>query len=360
MFRGCTSLTTAPALPATTLADGCYNGMFYGCTSLTTAPALPATRLAAQCYQSMFYGCTNLDYIKCLATYISASYCTNNWVDGVSQYGTFIKNETMQNWTTGVNGIPTTWVVTTDDCPAVKFIAKQANSMVRLWAKSSNHTLEYSLNGMNWSTFDTSSSITLASVGNCVYIRGTLSASQTESSYTRFRLDGNFKVSGKIGYLWNKNNPEAALKEYCGFHLFTTNPALTDASELTFPSTTSSNCYNGMFWQCTGMTIGPTALPATTLSTFCYYNMFQQCSALTKAPILPAATPVIACYYYMFYNCTSLNWLKCLATTVPSTGNCFDNWLGNVASSGTFIKYGTISWPSGASGIPSSWTQISA
>ena len=60
MFQGCTSLTTAPALPATTLENSCYYGMFYGCTSLTTAPALPATTLAGKCYYRMFSGCTSL------------------------------------------------------------------------------------------------------------------------------------------------------------------------------------------------------------------------------------------------------------------------------------------------------------
>ena len=60
MFRGCTSLTTAPSLPATTLAENCYGYMFNGCTSLTTAPALPATTLAEDCYDSMFNGCTSL------------------------------------------------------------------------------------------------------------------------------------------------------------------------------------------------------------------------------------------------------------------------------------------------------------
>ncbi len=57
MFAGCTSLTQAPALPATTLADVCYYGMFAGCTSLTQAPALPATTLADVCYYGMFAGC---------------------------------------------------------------------------------------------------------------------------------------------------------------------------------------------------------------------------------------------------------------------------------------------------------------
>lgn len=60
MFDGCTNLTTAPALPATTLANNCYNSMFYNCTSLTQAPELPATTLATRCYETMFRGCTNL------------------------------------------------------------------------------------------------------------------------------------------------------------------------------------------------------------------------------------------------------------------------------------------------------------
>ena len=60
MFDNCTSLTTAPSLPATTLADSCYLEMFKGCTSLTTAPELPATTLVSYCYYKMFFGCTKL------------------------------------------------------------------------------------------------------------------------------------------------------------------------------------------------------------------------------------------------------------------------------------------------------------
>ena len=60
MFRGCTSLTSAPELKATKLADQCYFAMFFGCTSLTSAPELKATTLANNCYQYMFSGCTSL------------------------------------------------------------------------------------------------------------------------------------------------------------------------------------------------------------------------------------------------------------------------------------------------------------
>jgi len=110
MFNGCTSLTTAPSLPATTLANSCYNNMFNGCTSLTTAPSLPATTLANGCYIQMFNGCSSLSAITCLATRTTGS-ATANWLYGVSSSGTFTKAASMSSWTSGVNGIPTNWTV---------------------------------------------------------------------------------------------------------------------------------------------------------------------------------------------------------------------------------------------------------
>ena len=74
MFQGCTSLAQAPELPATTLANRCYNGMFKGCTSLAQAPELPGITSATFCYQSMFSGCTSLT----VAPMIRLSYLANN------------------------------------------------------------------------------------------------------------------------------------------------------------------------------------------------------------------------------------------------------------------------------------------
>ena len=55
------SLTTAPQLPVTTLAEGCYQSMFIGCTSLVNVqPELPSNDLPKQCYYEMFSGCTAL------------------------------------------------------------------------------------------------------------------------------------------------------------------------------------------------------------------------------------------------------------------------------------------------------------
>ena len=75
MFRGCSNLTQAPALPVTALAVGCYSYMFYNCTSLTQAPALPATTLASNCYDSMFRGCSNLTQAPALPATALADYC---------------------------------------------------------------------------------------------------------------------------------------------------------------------------------------------------------------------------------------------------------------------------------------------
>ena len=115
MFQGCAALVTPPKiLPATTLTKrlyGCYNNMFANCTSLTTAPELPATTLAFGCYSTMFKGCTSLSAITCLATDISANQCTSNWVTNVAASGTFTKAASMNNWTTGNNGIPSGWTV---------------------------------------------------------------------------------------------------------------------------------------------------------------------------------------------------------------------------------------------------------
>ena len=77
MFRGCTSLTQAPSLPATTLANDCYHSMFNGCTSLTQVPVLPATTLAPSCYDGMFNGCTSLTQAPALPATTLVDYCYN-------------------------------------------------------------------------------------------------------------------------------------------------------------------------------------------------------------------------------------------------------------------------------------------
>ena len=117
MFAGCTSLKEAPELPATSCYNNCYQNMFAGCTSLTKAPALPATTLSDRCYWQMFSGCSSLNEVRCK---MPSSYSAEDipkytgsgmydaWLDGVSSTGTFYTNADA-NWPSGTGGIPTGW-----------------------------------------------------------------------------------------------------------------------------------------------------------------------------------------------------------------------------------------------------------
>ena len=134
MFSGCTSLTTAPELPATILATYCYNGMFMGCTSLTTAPELPATTLASNCYYYMFYNCSNLTQAPALPATTLASSC---------YYGMF---RDCTNLTTAP-ALPATTLATYcysgmfRGCTSLKISATQSSEYPTAWRIPSSGTI---------------------------------------------------------------------------------------------------------------------------------------------------------------------------------------------------------------------------
>ena len=112
LFYDCTSLTTAPDLPATTLAASCYASMFRGCTSLTTAPELPATTLAGSCYQAMFMGCHSLSSVKIAAMQwdtVDGSY----WLNGTANVGVIYAptGSDIANYRDNFSGVPFGWTV---------------------------------------------------------------------------------------------------------------------------------------------------------------------------------------------------------------------------------------------------------
>ena len=88
LFYDCSVLTSAPDLPATTLATNCYDCMFWECTSLESAPVLPATTLAENCYKSMFLGCTKLSAVTMLAPSDQISKATDCCYDWLNNAGT--------------------------------------------------------------------------------------------------------------------------------------------------------------------------------------------------------------------------------------------------------------------------------
>lgn len=115
IFRDCTGITSVGnILPSLELVEYCYYQMFQGCTSLQKAPELPAPTLVNMCYYSMFNGCNNFNYIKCLAEDIPTNTCTSRWLNGVASTGTFIKSPNMNDWPTGIDGIPEGWTILND------------------------------------------------------------------------------------------------------------------------------------------------------------------------------------------------------------------------------------------------------
>ena len=129
MFEGCSSLTEAPSLPATTLKDFCYGRMFEGCSSLTKAPALPATTLARECYYRMFYGCSALSSVTMLATNgFSSTQCLDSWLG----------NPTNSNSVAGKNATTRTLTLANQEVynEMCKEVYKEYNYLPDTWKNS--------------------------------------------------------------------------------------------------------------------------------------------------------------------------------------------------------------------------------
>lgn len=285
-------------------------------------------------------------------------------------------------------------------------------------------TLEYSTDKNTWNTitFDwTSGEHTTKlpvklNTGEKMYFRNdTRKFSNDYNKYITFSTSVSSNVGGDIRTLSNylDVNSETTPQSYMFYRLFYINKNIVDASNLKLPYTRlAKSCYQEMFWGCDSLTTAPTelpattladscyrnmfdscdllttvptelpattlayecyrymfsgctslttapSLPATTLSSYCYSDMFHGCTSLTTAPALPATRLESNCYYYMFYDCIKLNSITVFADNISAT-NCTNNWLRGVASTGTFINFGSATYPTGASGIPSGWTEVKA
>ena len=100
LFFHCSVLTSAPELPATTLADNCYYSMFLNCTNLIAAPELPATKLADFCYYLMFNNCKKLSTVTMLALdseITSKSYCVTAWLKNAGTDGSITRTLKVQD-----------------------------------------------------------------------------------------------------------------------------------------------------------------------------------------------------------------------------------------------------------------------
>jgi len=68
-----------------------FSYLFNGCTSLTTAPEIPANTLVYGCYYQMFYGCKELNSVTIKAKENNATYAFFRWLNNVANTGTIRK-----------------------------------------------------------------------------------------------------------------------------------------------------------------------------------------------------------------------------------------------------------------------------
>ena len=324
MFNGCTSLTTVPKiLPATTLAQDCYQYMFYVCTALTTAPDLPATTLVQECYSNMFYGCTSLNYIKCLATDISATYSTNNWVNGVASTGIFVKNDSMSSWKTGIIGIPSGWTqINNGDLPITwnnneVYLVNSSNKPTLI--NPFNLPITYSSSDTNVATIDNSGNVTFVSAGT-VTLTAVFAGNETYQAKTT-TCTFNTMLGVTLCTLYDSNNNILA-------NITSDNSTLSSSLISSYKSSTykviiSSDCTS----------IGTDA-----------FKQFTNLRSITKS------SNVSTIGNNAFYSCSSLKEIICNRTTAPSLGNY--NVFYSVARGGVLIT------PSGSSGY-NTWMSTS-
>ena len=228
LFDDCSVLTSAPKLPATTLAESCYEAMFQDCTSLTSAPELPAKTLANYCYSTMFDGCTSLTSAPELPAETLANYC---------YYYMFHD---------------CTSLTSTPELPAIEL---------------KDYCYSYMFNG-------------------CTSLKTApdLPATKLVSHCYKSMFRGCKKLTSA------PKLPAKTLAYYCYSTMFSGCTSLTSAPELPAIEL-EERCYQGMFDGCTSLTSTP-ELKATTLAEGCYYTMFKNCTKLSSVTMLAPSTAI--------------------------------------------------------------------
>ena len=301
-YSGCTSLTNVPSdlLPATSLMGGCYEGMFYGCTSLTSAPVLPAEILTERCYYQMFGNCESLNSITCLATDISASGCTSAWTENVSTTGIFTKNTNMDNWTTGVDGIPSGWVINNQSSEppvtSMKFRGIYSGGSTSEINCNGDSVLHYSeISGLTGSF----TGITSGEIGDCVATIG-------DAFYSATTL-----TSVTISDSVHKINPGSF--EYC-YRL----------SEITIPDNVVYIGWNA-FEKCWHLR---TIIIGSGINQIANYA-FYQCSGLTSITVEATIPPILGDSVFGYTNNCPI-YVPCESVNAYKTADVWSNYASRI------------------------------
>ena len=308
MFLNCSGLTVAPELPATTLAESCYNGMFLG-SGLTSIPSLPATTVPIYAYSQMFQGCNALTSVPALPA---------NRVDKLGYRWMFQY----------CNGL--------EASPAILATSLGEDACYQMFKECTN-----------------------------LETAGDLSATELEDMCCEFMFQGCTKLTKAPALPATKLASQCYQRMFDGCTGLVTAPALpaTELAEL---------CYNDMFWECTSLKNAPelpatkladycytmmflgcssleTApdLPAARLTPGCYEHMFMNCTSLNY----------VKCLATDLGDASSTDgWMTNVAPAGTFVQAAGVDWSAKGTTEGTWGDPGSEVPCTFVHGIPASWT----
>ena len=327
MFYGCSNLTQAPALPATTLATNCYKGMFRNCTSLTTAPALPATTLSEGCYNIMFSGCTSLTAAPSLPATTLAADC----------YGFMFQRTSI----TTAPSLPVTTLA--NNCYRGMF--SECTSLTAAPSLPATTLADGCYQDMFYGCTSMAAAPALPATTLAPYCYQYMFSDCTITSAPAL--------------------PVTTLAEFCYAYMFNRCTALTTAPAL--PATSLSlGAYSNMFNGCTSLTTAPDLRHVTNVTTVengykTMANMYYGCSSLTTAyapTITWDATNKTTDWLYGVANSGTLFADPSIAASIPtnSSSGCPSGWSVGAVSD-EFFNYFTIKNESENTNTISLWAE---
>ena len=356
LFKNCSTIKTAPRLPATELTSWCYCCMFRWCSALKKAPELPGVTAkhgsgVDRAYTSMFYLCSSLLLAPKINLTTFSDWTCSNMFGGCSkimmsttktwEYSSEYRIPDTGTWTESWTNVFTdmfdwTWW-TFAGTPTINTTYYQRiiplyftaiwNENYITFEKNGSPTqvnLEYSFDLENrddvvfweyWRQW-------ILQKWETIYFRNksttdtqfSLSTSDYYHIWTP-DIDGNccFETWWDVTTLLNKYWTDT-LSPYC-FAMLLATSTFSWTPELKAMNL-ANYCYVNMF-QSSQIDEAP-VLPATVMAEWCYFGMFYQ-SNIKQNPVLASTQLAISCYEQMFMYCWDLETIPSIpATTLPA------------------------------------------
>ena len=324
MFSGCTALTDVPldlVANITTLASQCFKFMFYG-TGCRIPIDLPATTLANNCYDSMYVNCTSM-----YASATETGYYVYAWRVPSDEDTTSTATTPTLNMFSSIGGGLSKWTGSPTLNTTYYFLQ---NTYVKLESDSgtamtfnsaSAASLTYSLDNTTYQTVAANTDISCPK--GVIYLKGSSGVATrvgTDSTGSDNNVSGVFKVTCSANDVKVSGDARALVKAdsfgsissfsatYMFGNLFRNQTAIKDISKFVVGATGNESCYS-MFRNCDNLTkVSAHLLPCDNVATCAYEDMLAYNSGLTELPknFLPATTAASGAYQYMFQNCPNL------------------------------------------------------